>query len=201
MGRRHGSARPDSAWLAAGMRRTARPRGYDDAVTDLPQPPPNDAAPASPGEQRRLAHAPGDRYRAAEAAGVEAKGPDPAASIARGVAVAAVVAIVGAVAIVVVGGILTLADVLLVVAGFTGFGIGVALRRGAGDRFGRRRDRVVVALILALGAVALGQFGLWQYARIEGGVLGPIDYLGQVFGPLVVLEFGAAAVVAWFVVR
>ena len=48
--------------------------------------------------------------------------------------------------------------------------------------------------MLALGAVALGQLGLWQYGRTEGGVLGPLDYLGQVYGPLVLVEFAAAGV-------
>ena len=59
----------------------------------------------------------------------------------------------------------------------------------------------VIALALALGAVALGQLGLWQYGRSEGGVLGPLDYLGQVYGPLVLVEFAAAGVIAWLAAR
>ncbi|MEP6639683.1 MAG: hypothetical protein ABJC39_10080 [Chloroflexota bacterium] len=172
-------------------------------MTDDVPPTSTDGArsPLDPGERRRLARPPSDRYRAAEAAAAEADRPDPAASIARGVAVAAVVAIVGAAAIVILGGVLTLTDFLLIVAGFSGGGIGVALRWGAGDRFGRHRDRAFVALALAFAAVALGQLGLWQYARIEGGVLGLLDYLGQAFGPLVLLEFAAAGVVAWLAAR
>jgi hypothetical protein len=50
-------------------------------------------------------------------------------------------------------------------------------------------------------AVALGQLGLWAYARSEGGVLGPIDYLAETFGVLVPLEFLAASVVAWATAR
>ena len=125
---------------------------------------------------------------------------DPSASVARGVAVASVVAIVGAVVIVILGGVLTLTQGLLVVAGSTGGGVGLALRWGAADRLSRRR-RVILALVLAMGAVALGQVGLWKYALTEGGVLGPIDYLGEVFGPLVPLEFATAAVVAWLAAR
>ena len=125
---------------------------------------------------------------------------DPSASVARGVAVASVVAIVGAVVIVILGGVLTLTQGLLVVAGSTGGGVGLALRWGAADRLSRRR-RVILALVLAMGAVALGQIGLWKYALTEGGVLGPIDYLGEVFGPLVPLEFATAAVVAWLAAR
>ena len=174
---------------------------YDDQVTDEPEAPTQqESAPSSPGE-RRLAHPPSDRYRAAEAraAAAEADG-DPAASIARGVAVAVVVAIAGAVLIVLLGGVMTLTEGLLVVAGSTGGGIGIALRWGAAGELSRRR-RVVIGLGLAIGAVALGQLGLWQYARIEGGVLSPVDYLGEVFGPLVPLQFATAAVVAWLAAR
>jgi hypothetical protein len=194
-------------------------RPYDDRVTETDEtrvpgeppgasrpadPPTTDASPppASPGE-RRLAYPPSDRYRAAEAAAAaaeELEEPDPNASVARGVALATAVAIAGAVAIVVLGGVLTLTEVLLVVAGFTGLGVGLALRWGAGGQLAGRR-RVVIALALALGAVLLGQLGLWQYGRSEGGVLGPLDYLGQVYGPLVLLEFAAAGVIAWLAAR
>jgi hypothetical protein len=193
-------------------------RPYDDQVTETDQtgapgerpglpgsadPPPVDTGtpPSSPGE-RRLAHPPSDRYRAAEAAtaATEADEVDPNASVARGVAIATAVAVVGAVAIVVLGGVWTLTEFLLFVAGFTGLGVGLALRWGAAEHLAGRR-RVVIALVLALGAVALGQLGLWQYGRIEGGVLGPIDYLGQVYGPLVLVEFAAAGVLAWLAAR
>jgi hypothetical protein len=165
-------------------------------VTDAVPPPPD------PGE-RRLARPPSDRYREAEeaAAAAEAEAAvDPAASVARGVALGAAVGVFGAAAIVFLGGFLTLTEFLLVVAGFTGGGVGIALRWGAGDTLTRRR-RVGVALVLALGAVALGQLGLWQYGRSEGGVLGPLDYLGQVYGPLVLVEFAAAGVLAWLAAR
>ncbi len=193
-------------------------RPYDDRVTEtdetgVPGEPlrasgPADPAPvesgspaSSPGE-RRLAYPPSDRYRAAEAAAAAeaADEVDPNASVVRGVAVATTVAVVGAAAIVVLGGLLTLTEVLLIVAGFTGLGVGLALRWGAAEHLAGRR-RVAVALALALGAVALGQLGLWQYGRIEGGVLGPLDYLGQVYGPLVLVEFAAAGLIAWLAAR
>lgn len=169
------------------MAATPRGPGYDAGVTD-----PN------PGE-RRLSHPPSDRYRAAEAQ-AELDAADPAASIARGVAIATAVAIVGAGAIVFLGGVLTLTEGLIVVAGFTGLGIGMALRWGAADHLSRGR-RVAIALCLAIGATAIGQLGLWQYALTEGGVLPLVDYLGQVYGPVVLLEFAAAAVVAWLAAR
>ena len=187
-------------------------RPYDDLVTDIEPssdgaatpPPAPDAAPvtSSPGE-RRLARPPSDRYREVEAATAAAEAEaivDPAASVARGVALAAAVAISGAAAIVFLGGVLAFTEVLLVVAGFTGGGVGIALRWGAGNHLAGRR-RVAIALVLALGAVALGQLGLWQYGRTEGGVLGPLDYLGQVYGPLVLVEFAAAGVLAWLAAR
>jgi hypothetical protein len=183
-------------------------------MTDTtPTPPMSHGEPPAPGErdptsspgERRLARPPSDRYLAAEAVASQASqasevAVDPGRSIARGVSVATVVAIIGAVAIVVLGGILTLTQGLLLVAGSTGGGIGLALRWGAGDRLSRRR-RVVIALVLAIGAVAFAQVGLWRYALVEGGVLAPLDYLAEVFGPLVPLEFATAAVVAWLAAR
>ena len=176
-------------------------QGYDDRVTDPTLPPAVPTETPNPGE-RRLAHPPSDRYRAAEAraAAAAASVPDPAASVARGVAIATVVAIVGAGAIVLVGGILTLTSGLLVVAGVTGLGVAVALRIGAGDRLTSRR-RATIAVALTVAAVALGQLGLWQYARTEGGVLSPLEYLAEVYGPLVLLEFGVAAFIAWAAAR
>ena len=64
-----------------------------------------------------------------------------------------------------------------------------------------RGSRVRIALALTLGAIALGQVGLWAFARSEGGVLGPLDYLWEVFGALVPLQILAAAVVAWITAR
>jgi hypothetical protein len=168
-----------------------------------PTPPPTgDPAPStpSPGE-RRLAHPPSDRYRTvADTSTPPATIADPAASIPRGVAIATVVAILGAIAIVVLGGVLAVTLGLVVVAGATGWGIAMALRFGAGDRLTRRR-RWVSAVVLSITAVALGQLGLWQYARTEGGVLSPFDYLGEVYGPLVPLQFGVAVILAWLTAR
>ena len=172
---------------------------YDDLVTEtdekrVPGEPPRASRPthppivetsppsSSPGE-RRLAYPPSDRYRAAEAvtAAEDPDEEDPNASVARGVALATAVGVAGAVAIVVLGGVLTLTEVLLIVAGFTGLGVGLALRWGAGEHLAGRR-RLAIALALSLGAVALGQLGLWQYGRVEGGVLGPLDYLVNIAG-------------------
>ena len=181
---------------------TATP-GYDGQVTSTdpsaaPGPaadqPPAAAEPSPTPGERRLAHPPSDRYRAAEErAAAAAQAPDPAASVARGVAVALVVAIVGVVAIVVLGGVLAITGGLLVVAALLGWAVGEALRIGAGPHLAGGR-RIVVAVLIALGAVLVGQLGLWQYARIEGGVLPPLDYLAEVFGPLVPGQLIVAAI-------
>jgi hypothetical protein len=110
------------------------------------------------------------------------------------------VAILGAVAIVLLGGILTITSGLLIVVAAIGWGVAMSLRFGAGDRLSRRR-RWEAAVALSFGAVALGQLGLWGYARTEGGVLSPLDYLGEVYGPLVPLQFVTAAIVAWLTAR
>ena len=51
---------------------------------------------------------------------------------------------------------------------------------------GGRRVRIAVAI--TLGGVALGQLGLWLYARTEGGVLPLPEYLLEVFGVLVLAQ-------------
>jgi len=163
-----------------------------------PGPPPPTGL--TPGE-RRLAHPPSDRYREAEARAEAARAtPDPAASVARGVVLGGVVAIVGAVAIVLLGGVLTLTAGLVVVAAATGWGIAAALRFGAGDRLAAGR-RIGIAIVLAVVAVFAGQLGLWQYARIEGGVLPFVDYLAEVFGALVPAQLVVAVVAAWLTAR
>jgi len=176
--------------------------GYDVGVSDESKPEPAaEPTPASPGE-RRLARPPSDRYRAAEerATAAAASTPDPSASVARGIALAVVAALVGAGAIVFTGGVATLTTGLLAIAGLTGLGIALGLLFGAGPHLVRRR-RVLLAIGLALGAVALGQLGLWQYGRSLGGVLPLVEYLGEVYGPLVIAEFAIAIVVAGVAAR
>lgn len=170
-------------------------------MTDPGSPTPDAAADgrpspdANPGE-RRLAHPPSDRYRVAERTAAPIRPVSPA----RGVALAAVVAIVGAVAITILGGVVTLTGGLLAVAAVTGWATAMALRVGAGSTIDGRR-RASVALALALAAICLGQLGLWLYARTEGGVLPLLDYLGEVFGPLVPFQAIVAGGVAWVTAR
>jgi hypothetical protein len=173
-------------------------------VTDAPDPTADDsrelshqALPASPGE-RRLTRPPSDRYRLAEAD--VSPTPDPAASRVRGVAFGAVAGLAGAAAITILGGALAVSAGLLVVAATTGWAVAIGLRVGAGDQL-TPAARVRLALTLTLTAIALGQAGLWVYARSEGGVLPPLDYLWAVFGALVALQIVAASVVTWITAR
>ena len=107
-----------------------------------------------------------------------------------------VVAIVGVVAIVVLGGVLAITGGLAGRRGPARLGRRRGAPRRGGTAPGAARRRVVVALLIALGAVLVGQLGLWQYARIEGGVLPPLDYLAEVFGPLVPGQLIVAAIAA-----
>jgi hypothetical protein len=156
--------------------------------------PPNAPAP-TPGE-RRLAHPPSDRYRSVEPA---AAAPRPG-SVARAAVFGILAAVAAAAVIVLVGGVLALSSALLVVAPIVGWAVAWALRRGAGASVVPGR-LAVFALLVAVGAVLLGQLGLWLYARTEGGVLPFTDYLGQVYGVLVPLQFLFAAPVAWATAR
>jgi hypothetical protein len=177
------------------------PRRYDARVTntppDGPQPAqgPRAAQGPTPGE-RRLAHPPSDRYRAVE----PEVAPEPVGSMARGVLLGLGSAAAGDVAITVLGGVLAVSAGLIVVAAATGWATGLCVRVGARGSLSQSR-RIRMAVGLAIGAVAVGQFGLWLYARSEGGVLGPFDYLGETFGLLVPLEVLGAAVAAWVSAR
>ena len=149
---------------------------------------------SAPGE-RRLERPPSERYReSSEIGGVAA-----ASSPTRGILWAVLVALVGVVVIVLTGGLLAVSAGLLVVSAAIGWTVGAALVAGSGRR-AERGDRVV-AILLALAAVLLGQLGLWWYAGLEGGVLPLIDYLGQTFGFLVPIEIVLAGIGAWWATR
>jgi hypothetical protein len=139
---------------------------------------------------------PSDRYRTDQEAQPEALERPP---VARGIAAAFVVAVAGAIAIAIGGGLLTITAGLLVVAAIVGWIVAVALMLGAGPAFSAERARRRwIAAAIALAGVALGQVGLWLIARGEGGTLGAIDYLSEVFGVLVPGQLLIAAAVAWW---
>ena len=80
-----------------------------------------------------------------------------------------------AVAFVIAGGYLTVTAGLVILAAFLGW------------LTGRLVSPPARAAIVALAAIALGFLAIWLFGRFEGGVLGPIDYLLEVEGPVVVV--------------
>ena len=153
------------------------------------------------GGERRLARPPSDRYRAAE--GVTTGTEDQAGaggSFGRAVAFGALTGLVLAAAITVLGGVLLITAGLIAVAGLGGWAIAVAVRAGGLDAVAPPR-RAALAVGLAAAAVAAGQLGLWLFARYEGGVLGPVDYLAETFELLVPLQFLFAIAAAWLAAR
>lgn len=169
-------------------------------VTDPPRAPDHDAPPV--GGERRLARPPSERYGATPAREEPATAPAPTVrySPLRRIAFGSIAALLGAVVIVVFGGVLAVSAGLLVVAIAVGYAVGLATVAGGSIGLADRVRPWMAATIAGLG-VALGQVGLWLYARAEGGVLAPIDYLGQTFGPLVPIELLLAAGVAWWRAR
>jgi hypothetical protein len=129
--------------------------------------------------------------------------PDPtsgdAESPGRGIAIAVVAALVGATVITLAGGILSITAGLLVIAAALGWVIAATLSSSAGGGTGLRREWLAAAL--AAVGVALGQVGLWLVARQEGGTLGLVDYLWEVFGILVPSQLVLAILVAWWRAR
>jgi hypothetical protein len=109
---------------------------------------------------------------------------------------AVVVAAIGALALA-IGGILSLSAGLVVIATVLGVVVGWLVRGTVGDRAAAG----LVAVGVALGGVAIGQVLLWCAALLEGGVLGPLDYLGQTFGILVPAQFVMCGLGAWLAAR
>jgi len=165
----------------------------DEPLSEPPAGPPPPTP--TPGE-RRLAHPPSDRYRASEATDDDAG----SGSAARAVVFGVLTGIGGAFAIVLLGGVLALSTSLVLVAPFIGWAIAWAVKTGADGTVTRSR-LALLALLLATGAVVLGQLLLWLYARTEGGVLPLLDYLGEVYGVLVPLQFLFAVPIAWATTR
>jgi hypothetical protein len=111
-----------------------------------------------------------------------------------------VAAIADALAITVIGGVMLVSAGLVVVAAGGGWAVAIGLRLGAGASISGR-SRIGLAATIALVAIALGQVGLWLFARSEGGVLPIADFLAQTYGPLVPLQAAVAAVVAGWTAR
>jgi len=120
----------------------------------------------------------------------------PPMADSRRIVAAVIASDAGAVAIA-IGGVLAFSAGLVVIAAVLGVAVGWFLRGLSGTPTARR----VIAVAVALGGVAIGQILLWFIAALEGGVLGPIDYLAQTFGVLVPAQFVLAGAGAWLAAR
>jgi len=125
----------------------------------------------------------------------------PAAPAARGrgdrsLAYGAVVAAIGGAAFFVLAGPLSVDTGLLVVGVAVGWAVGIAVRTGAARAripAGGSGTRAVGAVLLAVAACVAGWVGAWAWSHVQGGVLGPIDFLAQVYGLLVPAQLLFAA--------
>jgi hypothetical protein len=154
------------------------------------------------GGERRLARPPSDRYRTPDPAASASDGAPAQASgsLARAIAFGALTGLALAAAITVLGGVLLITAGLIAVAGIGGWAVGLAVRAGGPAAVASSRRRALAAG-LAAAAVLAGQLGLWLFARYEGGVLGPVDYLAETFELLVPLQFLFATAAAWLAAR
>jgi hypothetical protein len=130
-----------------------------------------------PGEpRRRLDRPPGERYA------TPAEPPVPTALERLRVPLAVIV--VGVLAIVLLGGPLTRTVELVVLSAIVGLLNGLTVRPP------------LRAAVVALATIALGLLGVWLFARWEGGVLGPLEYLIEVEGILLPIQLLVAPAVA-----
>jgi hypothetical protein len=140
---------------------------------------PGDRSPGdrSPNRPTPLDRPPSDRY---------APLPEPeAASLRTQIGRALGVALAGAAIVVVLGGPLSMTAGLLAVSVVVGLIVGAILR-----------SQTLLAVAIAVGSVVVGLLGVWLFARSEGGVLGPLDYFGEVQGPLAPIQLLFAALAA-----
>ena len=86
---------------------------------------------------------------------------------------------------------------LLAVSAFIGWAVAVAVVWGGDPAPGRRRRRVSLAVALAAGSIVVGFVVLWAYSRTEGGVMDPVAYLDERFGPIALIDILVAGAVAW----
>jgi hypothetical protein len=147
---------------------------------------------------KRLDQAPGERYRArpTEAMAPSVQGGATGISPAIRGAAPFVVAAIGALLVAVLGSF-DIGPGLLAVSGFIGWAVGVAIVWGGVPGGGARGRRGWWSAGLAAGSIVVGFVVLWAWSHVEGGVLDPIAYLDERFGPIAYLNIVVAAAVAW----
>lgn len=157
--------------------------------------PPGDRMPSA----GRLNRPPSDRY--GQSAPTEsADGAGASGSLVRAVVFAIPAAVIALAVYVGLAGPFSFTAGLVVVAIFGGRMIGLSARAGGGTAVSADRA-IVIALVITLAWFAGAQVSTWLYARGEGGVLPLLEYLGQVFGPIVPLVAIASVLAAWWSAR
>ena len=154
--------------------------------------------------RRRLDRAPGERYRVAPSgapgdAETEPPAPDRG-SIGRSVAFAIGAALSALVVYAVLAGPFAFTAGLVVVGIFAGRVIGLSARAGGGVAITSDQS-VLIAIVTTIGWFVLAQVSAWVFARSEGGVLPIIEFLLDVFGPVVPLVAIASVLAAWWSAR
>lgn len=123
----------------------------------------------------------------------DVRGPAPASPAARrrgdrSLAYGASAAAIGAAVLFAIAGPLSVDTGLLVAGVAVGWVVGVAVRTGAARArvpAGASGTRVATAIALGFAACAVAWAGTWAWSHVQGGVLGPAEFLIQVYGLLI----------------
>jgi hypothetical protein len=156
---------------------------------------PGDRAPG-----RRLDRAPGDRFAPPTVSGHDGGDSTAGGSIARAAIWATVAAVILLIVYVALAGPFAWSPGLVFVGILAGRAIGQSTKAGGGGAITSDQS-VSVALVVTLAWFVASETATWLYARNEGGVLGPIDYLLQTFGPVVPLVAITSVLAAWWSAR
>ena len=93
-------------------------------------------------------------------------------------------------------GLLDLGAGLIAVAAFIGWVVALALVWTGRDAIPMASTRMAIAAVLGAWSIVAAILADWVYALIQGGVLGPLDYVAQRYGIVALLCVAAAAGVA-----
>jgi hypothetical protein len=85
---------------------------------------------------------------------------------------------------------------MLAVAGFAGWATGIALLWWGRDAIPARTTRMGVGALVAGSSIVIALALDWVWALVQGGAMGPVDYVGERFGIVAPLSIAVAAGVA-----
>ena len=151
--------------------------------------------------RRLLERAPGERLAGADPAGGTPGGGSSEGSPGRAIIMGIAGGAIGVAIFLILAIGFSFSAGLLIVAIFTGRFIGLFVRAGGGETLSSA-GRVLAAIIIFLAALVVAMVATWLWSRGEGGDLGLVDYLDQVYGtPLIALEFMLGTLVTWWSAR